>query len=948
MHIGNLFNNIPNQFINHKFRNLCFNSKNCKQGDIFFSIKGTKKNGNQFILEAIKNGARTIISDRNYQGIKGNILYLKNKNIRKLLSNASSKFYSKKPKNIIGVTGTNGKSSIANFYFQILSQNKIKVASIGTLGIRTISSNKKIENTTLDPINLHKNLQMLKEKRIENVILEASSHGLKQSRLDSIKFNTAIFTNLTRDHLDYHKTYQDYLNSKLILFKNLLKKKSKIIFDNEKPVSKILKKICLSKKLKSLTIGGKNSNLEVIKHSYLGTFQKVDLLYKQKNYTIIVNLIGKIQIKNILMSCLAAANSNIKFSKIINSINKIKAVDGRLEKIGNLKNNGKVILDYAHTPDALKTCLENVKDQFNLNKISIVFGCGGDRDKQKRPMMGKIANSFCSKIYLTDDNPRGENPKKIRDQIKKNINKKKIVEIPSRKKAIAKAIEELSSGDILLIAGKGHETYQEYNLLKKKFSDRKIIISEIKKKNKRLFKDWKINILNKNCDLSKINKNLLTNNISINSNEIKKKDIFFAIKGPNKDGNNYSDDAIKKKAAFCVVSKINKKNNKKIKVINTLKVLTKSAEDVRKVSKAKFISITGSSGKTSLKELLAYSLNKLSPTSFSKYSHNNKYGVPLSVVNIKKNHDFGVFEVGMDKVGEIDSLTKIIKPDLGVITNISYAHIENFKNLSKIASAKAEIMNNIVPGGTIVLNKDDSHFRFLENIALKKKLKVISFSKNKSSSNIYIKKIVNYKSKIKLILKVNNIVSVFIINKHLKSYIENILASVAVISEYFNFEKIDEKLFFNFKIPNARGNLCKVKLKNKSIYLTDESYNSNPLSLKFAIQNFDNYKIKKRKILLLGDMMELGKFSKKLHKNASQVINKSKINKVYVFGKDIRETFYGISRSKRGKILTNKKEIYELIKSDLNNNDHLMIKGSNSTGLHYITSNIKKGKIYAL
>ena len=167
------------------------------------------------------------------------------------------------------------------------------------------------------------------------------------------------------------------------------------------------------------------------------------------------------------MAILAAKKSNIKFSKIVESVNKIKPVNGRLEKIGNIKNNSKVILDYAHTPEALKISLENIKDQFKFNNISIVFVCGGERDKLKRPIMGKIANTYCKKIYLTDDNPRKENPQKIRNQVKVNIDKNKLIEIQSRKSAIAKAIQELKSGDILLVSGKGHETDQEYSGFKK-------------------------------------------------------------------------------------------------------------------------------------------------------------------------------------------------------------------------------------------------------------------------------------------------------------------------------------------------------------------------------------------------------------------------------------------------------------------------------------------------
>ena len=948
MQIGYLFKDLPSKFKAHRFEGLSFNSKNCKKGDIFFSIKGTKKNGNKFILDAINNGARTIVYDKNYQGIKNNILYLKNKNIRKCLSYASSKLFKNKPKNIIGVTGTNGKSSIVNFYFQILKHHKIKVASIGTLGVKTLFSSKKISNTTLDPINLHKTLNFLKKRKINNVILEASSHGLKQSRLNDLEFDTAIFTNFSRDHLDYHKSYNDYLNSKLILFRKLLKKSSNVIYDKELSISNILKKISIKNKSNILTIGSINSDLRILKNSYSDKSQKIDILYKKKLYSFKVNLIGKVQIKNLLMSCLAAETSGIKFSKIINSIHNIKPVNGRLENIGLLNDNSKVILDFAHTPDALRTTLENLKDQFKFNNINIVFGCGGERDKQKRPLMGKIANQFCNRIYLTDDNPRAENPKTIRYQIKSEINKNKIKEIPSRKKAIIKAIEDLNPGEILLVAGKGHETFQEYASKKNKFSDRNIIRSEIKKKNRKLFKDWKLNILDKICNLNKLSKKIAINDFSINSKKIKKNDIFFGIKGSKNDGNKFADEAIKKGAAFCIVSKLNKNNHKKIIVKNSLKILTDSASEVRKLSKAKFISITGSSGKTSLKELLAYSFNKLTPTGYSKKSYNNKYGVPLSLVNIKKNHNFGIFEVGMNKPGEIDNLTKIIKPDLGVITNISYAHIKNFKRLSDIAYAKSEVMNNIISNGSIVLNKDDHYFNFLKKIAEKNKLKIISFSKNKVHSNIYLKNIYKYKSNIKLNIKMNNKTKTFIISKDLKPFLSNVLASIAVISVFFDLRKVDEKLFLGFKIPISRGNKYKINLSKKTIHLTDESYNSNPLSLKFAIENFDNYETAGRKILGLGDMLELGKFSKKLHKSISEVINKTKINKVFVFGKFIRETFLGLSQNKKGKILRNKKEIYQLIQTYLRNNDHLMIKGSNSTGLQQIIFNLKKGKKNAL
>ena len=948
MIIGNFVKRIELKYKNHYFSGICFDSSKCKKDNIFFAIKGTKIDGNKFISHAIQKGAKIIISNKKYEGLKKNILFIRSSNVRKSLSEFAYTIYKDKPKNIIAVTGTNGKSSVADFYFQILRLNKKKVASIGTLGVKTQNYIQKVSNTTIDPIALSKILNKLKKEKINDVILEASSHGLKQNRLDGLKFKTGIFTNLSHDHLDYHKTFGDYLKSKLSLFEKLLKKNGNIITDIEIPQYRRIKEIALKNQFNIETISNNNSNLEIISHEYQNEKQIVQIKYNKNIYKFKTRLIGKIQIKNILMAIIAATKSSLNFKKIINTIDNLKPASGRLEQIGIIKNNSKVILDYAHTPDALKASLVSLKEQFKNKKISIVFGCGGNRDKAKRPMMGKIANQYCDRIYLTDDNPRKENPKKIRAAIYKNINKSKIYETSNRADAIKKAIFDLKTGDILIVAGKGHEKTQEYKKIKKIFSDQEEILKNIKIKNKTLSNNLKLNILKELSNSTNISSKLVIENASINSKEIKKNNVFFALRGKNKDGNLFVKEAFVKGASLAIVNN-QKKSKKKIVVKDTLKFLTEASSILRENLSSKIISITGSCGKTSLKELTGSSLNKISQTTYSRKSFNNKYGVPLSLFNLKKNDEFGVFEIGMDKKGEIDHLSKIIKPDVGVITNISYAHIKNFKNINQIALAKSEIIKNIKDDGYLVLNKDDKFYNFHKKIGLKRNLKILSFSLKNKSATTNLDSILKEKSKYKICININKTKKYFYSNSFFENDLKNILATITIISIFKDIHKLDKNTFYDHKITVGRGDIMKVKLYKKNLYLVDESYNSNPLSLKSALKNFDMIKVdNSQKHLVLGDMLELGKYSKKLHIEIGKSINKTSLKNINVIGEHVKWIFNNVNKSKRGIVIKKKSQIIDLIKNNLNNNDYLMIKGSNSTGLNSLTNQIKTGKINAL
>ena len=944
MLLGNYFTNIDNSKKKIFFSGISFNSKDIKKDNIFFAIKGNNFDGNKFISIAIKKGSKIIISEKRIKNSQKDILFIHTKNIRKLLAEIAFKIYKNKPNNLIAVTGTNGKSSVSDFYFQLLKLNKIKVASIGTLGVKSKNIRRNLQNTTIDPIRMGQILSKLKSQKINNVIMEASSHGLTQHRLDGLKFSSGIFTNLSQDHLDYHKNFKEYFKAKLYLFENLIGKKGNVITDETLPEFKRIKKIAISRKLKLQVLNNSKNQFQILSHSYRGEKQILKIRYYNLTREINLNLIGKIQLKNILMAIIAAKNSNISLIKILNVLSQLKPIDGRLEKIGKIKNRSKVILDYAHTPDALRICLSNLKEQFPNKKIILLFGCGGNRDQNKRFKMGKIACDYSNEIYLTDDNPRFEDPRKIRDDIKKGIQDTSIKEIPDRKKAISEAIKNLNTGDILLVAGKGHEKTQDFGKKKIYFSDKKIILDCIKLKNTNLSKNFKINIIK---ELSKIKNKIplvKADKARINSKEVNKNDIFFAIKGKKNDGNKYIGEAFKNKASLVVVNKVQNKFNSKrqIKVRNTLKFMTEISKIFRQNIDTNIIAITGSCGKTTLKELLGNVLGKISSVSISPKSYNNKFGVPLSLLNLKHSDEFGVLEVGMDKKGEIDNLTNIIKPNVGLITNINYAHAKNFKNIKQIALAKAEIIKNILPNGFVVLNADDSFFKLHKKIAENNNINVISFGIKTKKANVKLFNIKKVKKAFKIKVKLNDKFKYFIISNNFQSNIYNILSALSVISIYKDVLKLNEKIFLDFRSPAGRGDHSTIKIGNKKINLIDESYNSNPLSLKSALKNYDNIDTKKyRKYLLLGDMMELGSHSKKLHQSIVPLINETNIDKVFVMGKMVREIFDNIVKVKRGRILENKSGIFELIKKDFNNNDYLMIKASNATGFNSIVNNLK-------
>lgn len=430
-------------------------SRKVKPGYVFVALKGGKSDGATFIGQALKNGAVAVISSGKPENEWHKACYIQQKNPRLALAKIAAKFYPKQPQFIAAVTGTNGKTSVVNFCRQIWAKLGKESASIGTIGV--INGDGKSHNsmgsmTTPDPVILHEKINTLAGEGIEYLAIEASSHGLDQYRLDGLKISTAAFTNLTRDHLDYHDSMEGYFAAKKRLFSEVLQPGGTAVLNADSKDFPKLKNAALERGCKVISFGKNGENIKLKKIEVTKNGQEIVFDFYGKKFSTLVNLVGEFQTENILCAMGIVYASGFMVEKIIEVLPKIKSVPGRMEPVGD-----NVFVDYAHTPDALEKSLKTLRP-YVKGKLIVVFGCGGDRDKGKRTEMGKIAELYADGVVVTDDNPRSENPAEIRKEILAGI--KNATEISDRKKAIEQAISLLEVGDILLIAGKGHEKTQ--------------------------------------------------------------------------------------------------------------------------------------------------------------------------------------------------------------------------------------------------------------------------------------------------------------------------------------------------------------------------------------------------------------------------------------------------------------------------------------------------------
>ncbi|MCC8372243.1 MAG: UDP-N-acetylmuramoyl-L-alanyl-D-glutamate--2,6-diaminopimelate ligase [Rickettsia endosymbiont of Pseudomimeciton antennatum] len=469
-------------------QSLCFDSRLAKAGDIFFAIKGASSDGNKFIDDVINKGVKFIITDdaeslKNPSIIANDVHVNLVSDARLALSQTADILYPLLPQYMVAATGTNGKTSVVSYCRQLYTLLGVPSCSIGTIGVECASGldlsiqeilDKSPALTTFDYVTFRNILHKLAENSTRYVAFEASSHGLDQQRLHGIKVNAACFTSFSQDHLDYHQNMDNYLLAKLKLFTDNLLPTGVAVLNSEITQLDYIKHYLQQRNIKFLTVG-MNGDLNIIDSTIC--------TYKGQKYNFTTDIVGSFQATNLLIAVMMVHLTGFPFEQVISKLSQIKAVKGRLERVGN----SNIFIDYAHTPDALeKSLLELKKIKSDKGLLKVIFGCGGDRDSSKRALMGKVAAEIADEIIITDDNPRNEEPKSIRQQIIQGIIAitNSFIEIKNRKIAITETIHNLQKDDILLIAGKGHENYQIIGDKKLPFSDFDIASKALQNKNK--------------------------------------------------------------------------------------------------------------------------------------------------------------------------------------------------------------------------------------------------------------------------------------------------------------------------------------------------------------------------------------------------------------------------------------------------------------------------------
>jgi UDP-N-acetylmuramyl-tripeptide synthetase/UDP-N-acetylmuramoyl-tripeptide--D-alanyl-D-alanine ligase len=839
-------------------------SRLIRPGDTFVCIRGLQSDGHNFIRQARETGAGIIITENDFTDDLPSIRVSDSRKAAAILGqlcfcNPSGKF------TLIGVTGTNGKTTTSMLIRQALLSLGKKVGWIGTLGYIVDSDLKTTNNTTPDIIELNNIFNQMVTAGSKYVVMEVSSHALALDRVFGLEFDIAVFTNLSREHLDFHKDMEDYFESKYKLFEYVSQRGGLSIINIDDSYGRIIRdRLNAKAEAKVITVSEQAGDITILSgiSNAKGSEVRIrDAMNRTMDLTI--GLAGHFNMLNAVMAIvtLEMLIPSLTDIEIKNIAKALKPVRGRLEQVINDRGIG-VYIDYAHTPDAMRNVLSALSG-LEHKRIITVFGAGGNRDKGKRPEMLTIAMDYSEAVIITDDNPRTEPPGQIiKDIVGQTDMDKSWWVIRDRNKAIRAALLLAKEGDLVLIAGKGHETYQEVNGLRHHFDDREVaggyLSAGIELHHDELvlpIDPVLLEILYDSDFRASRRDNKFLTYISTDSRTIKPESLYFALKGENFDGMNFVEPVLADESNAAVISNDIPGRENVIVCHNVQKALGMLAKKYLQMFAVRKIALTGSTGKTTTKEFMANIFAETGSVLKTFANENNIIGLSKTIFGIRPFDKTSIFELGTNHFGEIAELTDICKPEIAVITNIGPSHLEFLKDEAGVFREKIDLFKN--GAETIIYPGDDMRFtEFKENGTS------VGYSEQ---CDYRIEHAHKSDNRMEFLLNGQN----YNLNQLVPFYVQNAAFAITVADKCSIPHEVIQKGILNPLELQNRMELHKIG----GVIIINDCYNANPVSMTAAIDYWKSIKPDKPHLAILGDMLELGSKAEDYHKRIGKLLD---------------------------------------------------------------------------
>lgn len=947
-----------------------YHAEDVQPGGLFVAMPGLKADGHDFITRAVEKKAAAIVAQR---PIKAPVPVIVTGDTRIALARLAARFYGDPAADLvlIGLTGTNGKTTTAYIIESILTQAGHATGVIGTIEYRYAGRSFDNAMTTPESSDLQRILSDMRDAGVTHVVMEVSSHALDLKRVYGCRFTVAVFTNLTRDHLDYHKEMAHYWACKKLLFTEYLatgrdSAAAVVVNSNDRRAEDLIATLQSGKAAPVILTAGDaaESDIRPTDHTVSGAGLSVTLATPAGPLEIKSSLVGHHNLENLMAAVGVALHLGISPQNIRQGVASLFAVPGRLEPVAN--NRGLYIfVDYAHTPDALENVLQALAP-LRKTRIICVFGCGGDRDRTKRPLMGAIAGRLADVAIVTSDNPRTEDPEAIIAEILdgdlgKNSRRLEAAQLkngpaltgylvePDRRRAIQLAVDLAQPGDILLVAGKGHETYQIRGTEKFDFDDRTEAEAALRAggpDNQAL--SWSVADLlaATGGTLAAGRRDLVFTDIAIDSRTIARDAVFVALRGENHDGHRFIEQVLSRgvKGVLCAADHIAELATVQTKypkaawisVPDTVRALGQLGRYHLHRTGVPVVAVTGSNGKTSTRDMITAVLSRRFTVLATAGNYNNAIGLPLTLLRLRRQHAWAVVELGMNHPGEIRYLAGLCEPKVGVITNIGPAHLEFLGSLDGVKRAKGELLEALKENGLAVLNGDDPLCR---ELAKGCRCPVAFFGLEKNAA-VRADDIAAQAAGMTFNLDLPESRQAVHMKIAGRFMVANALAA-ACVGEHLGLSGEEIKAGLESFSP-AAGRL-NVKQTRSGINTIDDTYNANPGSMAVAIETLVLRSGRHKRFLVLGNMAELGDHAPQLHYELGQKAAAAAAARLYLAGENAASIAAGAAAGGMAAdavFIGDHQAILADLKQNLKPGDWVLIKGSRSMQMETITAGL--------